>query len=447
MLAPSTSPRLAARGAAETPSPAEGDDAARARRAGDTLRARLAVALASVRVVASGLLGGAWFAFAGRGATSWYAAAAPARGFGLVAAIGVLAALPRDRRPPTSLLAAGVSLDVASLALGGWRALHAPPGGAALLLAVADLCLPAAVLALAAAQLAVGPGIEREALRLLEAAREALSSSAEWRAQWRRERRDFLARAESLAELVVHDLRNPLTVVLANVSLAIDALAGLPDLAEEREDLQIAHAEALRLSAMIGDLLVVPRLERGELRGHFAAGRVRDLLDTVARAREQQASAKGLRVEVVAPPELVAWIDELLVRRMLENLVGNALRHAPRGGRIELSARLERDRLLLAVRNDGPAVDPAVRARLFQKYATHGQRDPRSCGLGLYLCRMVAELHGGRIALVEREGWSVSFEASLPLGASAAPRRARGPATPLTDAASPNQGEDRCWKE
>jgi signal transduction histidine kinase len=390
-----------------------GDDSALVRLAGDTLHARLAAAVASVRVVASVLLGGTWFAAAASGATSWYAL--PARGVGLVVAVAVLAALPRDRRPPPALLAAGVSLDVASLSLGCWRVLHAPPGGASLVLALADLLLPAAVLALSVAELSVVASVEADALRLVQAKREAVASRVARLERSRRERRDLLARAETLAELVIHDLRNPLAVVLANVSLAVEAVARFPELAEEQEGLRIAQMEALRLSGMIGDLLVVPRLERGELRGDFAAKRVRDLLDAVAGARERQASAKGLRVEVVAPPELVAWIDEVLVRRMLENLVGNALRYAPRGGRIELAARVERDRLQLAVRNDGPAVDAAVRPRLFEKYAAQGPRDPRSSGLGLYLCRVVTELHGGRIALAERDGWNVSFEAELPL--------------------------------
>jgi signal transduction histidine kinase len=411
MLAPATLLGHDARDSAKA-SPPEGE-AALFRLAGDALHARLAAAVATVRVVASGALGATWLAAAASGATCWYAL--PARGVGLVAAVAVLAALLRDRRPAPPLLAAGVSLDVASLSLGGWRVLHAPPGGTSLVLALADLLLPAAVLALSVAELSVAASVEAQVLRLMRAKREAVASRVARIERSRRERRDLLARAETLAELVIHDLRNPLAVVLANVSLAVDAVARVPELAEEHEGLGIARMEALRLSGMIGDLLVVARLERGELRGDFAAKRVWDLLDAVACTRQRQASAKGLRVEVVAPPELVAWIDELLVRRMLENLVGNALRYAPRGGRIELGARVERDRLQLVVRNNGPAVDAALRPRLFEKYAAHGRRDPHSRGLGLYLCRVVAELHGGRITLAEREGWNVSFEAELPL--------------------------------
>jgi signal transduction histidine kinase len=149
---------------------------------------------------------------------------------------------------------------------------------------------------------------------------------------------------------------------------------------------------------------------------------VRNLLLEVARATAIRAQAREIRVDVTAPEELVALLDASLARRMLENLLANALRHAAGGGRVELAAGAERDRLCLAVRNTGEPVPPAARSRLFQKYATLGKDHAQRSGLGLYLCRLVAEAHGGSIALVEREGWNVSFEAELPL----APPRGSG---------------------
>jgi signal transduction histidine kinase len=295
-------------------------------------------------------------------------------------------------------------------------------------LGVADLALAAAVLALAMAQLAVGPALEAHALRRLLQAQAGLAAGNERRERSSPEPRDLVReRAEDLAELVVHDLKNPLAVVLSNVTVALDAVARIPGLAEEREALYVAQVEAVRLSGMIGDLLVLPRLEQGELGGHFATERIRDLLEAIARATELRAAANDLRLVVEAPPELVAWIDAFLVRRMVENLVSNALRHASRGGRVELSAQVDGGRLRLAVRNDGPGIAAEIRPRLFEKYATHGPGDHQNSGLGLYLCRVVAELHGGRIGLVEREGWSVSFEAELPLGGRHEGRRRLAP--------------------
>jgi signal transduction histidine kinase len=227
-------------------------------------------------------------------------------------------------------------------------------------------------------------------------------------------------RAECLVQLLVHDLRNPLATVLANVRLVQEALTGAPGRAEDVEFLRIAAAEAARLSSMIGDLLLLPRLEGGSLEGRLSAIEVRPLLEDVARAISMRSRAKGVRVEVAAPAELVALLDRSLARRLLENLVANALRHTPRSGRIELSAEVDGDRLRLAVRNTGDPIPASAHGLLFQKYATLGPGDEHRTGLGLYLCRLVAETHGGSIALVAREGWSVSFEADLPLASERA---------------------------
>jgi signal transduction histidine kinase len=308
-----------------------------------------------------------------------------------------------------------VAIDLASLVLAGWRAI-ALIDRAALPLVVAEVIVLAGVLVLAVAQGSTGRAIEVH-VALAEDQLRHQKEAVEERLE--RSRRDLLeaqARAEVFVQLVVHDLRNPLAVVLTNVQLAKEELQASPAHAEQVELLRIASSEGVRLSRMIGDLLLVPRLEGGEHSGRFAATGVRDVLVDVATAIAARARMKGVRIEVQAPRELVAWIDESLVRRMIENLVANGLRHTPPGGRVELSAQVERDRLRLAVRNTGEPIAGSVRARLFQKYATLGKGDYAARnGLGLYLCRLVAEAHGGTIALVEREGWRVSFEAELPL--------------------------------
>ena len=295
----------------------------------------------------------------------------------------------------------------------GWYA----PAALRILLLVA-----AAQLLLDVAHVSGGRDVALAVRRAEDELRARLAAAAASVDRSRRDLLDAQARAESFAQLVIHDLRSPLAVVLANLGLAIEALARSPDHLQEAESLQIAEGEAVRLSGMIGDLLLVPRLEGGALTGQFTPTTVRELLDAAATSAGTRAQAKEIRIDVLGPRELVASLDPSLVRRMLDNLAGNAIRHTPRGGRIELAARIERDRLRIAVRNTGEPVAGSVRARLFQKYATLGGSDAQRSGLGLYLCRLVAEAHGGDIALVDRPGWSVSFEADLPL---------RTPGTPL----------------
>jgi signal transduction histidine kinase len=229
------------------------------------------------------------------------------------------------------------------------------------------------------------------------------------------------AEAEALTRLVVHDLKNPLAALLQFVSLAESRLAEATALAQDerlrdaREDLRLAGEEGQRLAGMVGDLLLVSRLEHGALRPRLQPTPVAALLGQVARAAAPRAADRKVAVEVTADPDLMAPLDLDLARRLVENLAANALRFVERGGRVELAAALDGAALVLAVRNTGPAVPEAVRPHLFQKHAPGELRQVHGTGLGLYLCRLVAEAHGGRVALVETPGWPVAFEARLPL--------------------------------
>lgn len=228
------------------------------------------------------------------------------------------------------------------------------------------------------------------------------------------------AEAEALAKLVVHDLKNPLAALLQFVSLAESRLADAPALAsdaglrEAREDLRLAGEEGQRLSGMVGDLLLVARLEHGALTPRRQPTPILALLSQVARAAELRAADRRVTVDVTADPDLLHPLDLDLLRRLVENLAGNALRLVDRGGRVELAAWEADGALTIAVRHSGPAVPEAVRAHLFEKHAPAELRKLHNAGLGLYLCRLVAEAHGGHLALVETPGWPVALEARLP---------------------------------
>lgn len=167
---------------------------------------------------------------------------------------------------------------------------------------------------------------------------------------------------------------------------------------------------------MIGDLLLVSRLEEGALTLRPACVSVLAIVEPVGRALRAVASARAVRLDVAVPPDLVAPLDPELVRRLIENLVLNAIRHTGPGDRIEIAASSDGEALRLVVRNTGPGISEAARARLFEKEWTGGGGEWRNVGLGLYLCRLVARAHRGSIALVDRPGWNVAFEIAVPLG-------------------------------
>ena len=229
-----------------------------------------------------------------------------------------------------------------------------------------------------------------------------------------RQIREAQAQAQRLTQLVIHDLKNPLTVILTHLFLVRTRIAPIPELTQETEDLQLAEQEGRRLAAMIGDLLLLSRLERGELMAHPTCVRVRDVLGDAGRALGIVAAGKQVRLEVEVPPDLVAPLDANLVRRLVENLVSNAIRHTGPGDRIQIVATSDSEAVRLTVRNTGPAIPEGIRARLFERHATGGLGEWHNVGLGLYMCRLVAEAHGGSIALLDHSGWNVVFEAIFP---------------------------------
>jgi signal transduction histidine kinase len=239
---------------------------------------------------------------------------------------------------------------------------------------------------------------------------EALAAQAEAAAQ-----RDALLDArtvsEELSAAIVHDLKNPLATLLQYAALAEAQLQEAGAAPQILADLRLVGDEGRRLAKLIGDLLLVNRLERGGLTLRREATPVALLLERVAESYRPRARERGVTIEVTGTAGLTAALDPDLTLRLLENLVSNALRHVGQGDRIELAGDRTGDGVRLSVRNSGPPVPEEARAKLFEKYVTKGRREWHNAGLGLYLCRLVAEAHGGACQLVERPGWSVSFEA------------------------------------
>ncbi|MBF5042450.1 HAMP domain-containing histidine kinase [Aggregicoccus sp. 17bor-14] len=228
---------------------------------------------------------------------------------------------------------------------------------------------------------------------------------------------------DALSELVVHDLRSPLTAVLLNLEWLASEVG--PERPQWAESLRDCEALARRLTGMVTDLLEVSRLEEGRLTLKRTALSAARLVDEVRRQAAPLARTKGLQVEASVPPSLEVVADRALLTRVMENLAANAARHTPKGGRMQLEAQLRDDEVLLAVHNDGRPIPPPAREHLFDKFAQGSdEKNARSgWGLGLYFCRLAVEAHGGRIQVEDVPGWSTSFVVRLP---SAPPSPGRG---------------------
>ncbi|HWT05671.1 MAG TPA: HAMP domain-containing sensor histidine kinase [Xanthomonadales bacterium] len=204
-------------------------------------------------------------------------------------------------------------------------------------------------------------------------------------------------REARFAAEAAHELRTP----LARIASVAQSARGAGDAARD-DALERIAATAVEASATIGDLLALVREER-------VAPRLSEPVDlgALARAAVDAASRDGLRHDAQIAGE--SWVegDERRLRRLVENLLENAARHA----RTLVRVRVEPDgkRVALSVEDDGPGVAPELRERIFERFV-RADDDERGSGLGLAICRAIARAHGGDVVLEERN----RFVARLP---------------------------------
>jgi PAS domain S-box-containing protein len=217
---------------------------------------------------------------------------------------------------------------------------------------------------------------------------------------------------DDLTHTMVHDLRNPLTAVSGAFELIDSGLV-----AGERftEIVRIGRASTERMFGLVNSILDVSRLESGSLpleRCHLALG---PLVDETLRLQSPLVAERGPRLESTVTTELPpAFADRSLVARVLQNLVGNALKYTPEGY-VRVEAAPDGEAMLrVEVADSGCGIAEDLRPRLFQKFVT-GRDRQRGSGLGLAFCRLAVEAHGGRIWAAPEPGRGSRFSFTLPV--------------------------------
>ncbi|MCU0687460.1 MAG: hybrid sensor histidine kinase/response regulator [Polyangiaceae bacterium] len=231
-----------------------------------------------------------------------------------------------------------------------------------------------------------------------------------------RQQRDDLLRAalykERLTAFLVHDLKNPVNAMMLNAQLiARDAGTSLPS----RESAASILGEARTLVRMIMNLLDISKGDEGRLVVVRAPVELAKLVGEVLEALGPR--ARDAEVELVSSIEAAGVeADADLLRRVLENLVENAVRHAPRGTAVRVSALRRGGQVELRVADAGRGVPPELRERIFERFMqveTSPDSSRAGRGLGLAFCKLAAEAHGGRI-WVEGGSPGALFCVSLP---------------------------------
>lgn len=220
-------------------------------------------------------------------------------------------------------------------------------------------------------------------------------------------RREFVAN-------VSHEMRTPLSLVLGYVeTLRAGALA---DPARANEFLATIETHARRLAAIVEDLLDLSRLESGAQAVRPRSVDVPSFVSKVADALRPLAEKRGHELILqTCPVDLVA--DPDLLDRAISNLVDNAIKYTPEGGRIRLSARAERDDIVFEVEDNGIGIPEADQPRIFERFYRVDRsrsRELGGTGLGLAIVKHVAQLHGGAVSVDSRPGVGSRFTLRIP---------------------------------
>jgi signal transduction histidine kinase len=253
-------------------------------------------------------------------------------------------------------------------------------------------------------------GARVRSLLRLKAATDALEESF-------RKLRELEKVRDDLMKMIVHDLKTPLSSVLATLEMVLDGDFG--HVAERQRGVLLdAEGKAEELLALIEDLLEVARIEDGRLTLTLERIAPAAMLTEVAHewgVRFQQERAQAsVEVNDEAP---VIEADKGLLRRVFGNLVQNALSHSSEPVRLTLSARPDGDGILFTVADNGPGIPKEYHELIFRKFEQVRTPDiprVRSSGLGLAFCRLAVDAHGGRIWVQSEEGKGSAFHIHLP---------------------------------
>jgi PAS domain S-box-containing protein len=221
---------------------------------------------------------------------------------------------------------------------------------------------------------------------------------------------------DEFVSLVSHELRTPLTSIRGYLELVLDGAAG--SLTEEQDRfLRVVERNADRLLGLVGDLLFVAQVDAGRLPVEF------DDLDLALVAAEcvdgvrPAAEAKSLELILDASP-LAAKGDRGRLDQLLGNLVSNAVKFTPEGGRVTVSVSSQDESALIEVSDNGIGVPEAELDELFTRFfrsSTATENAIPGTGLGLVIAKAIAEAHGGQIAVESRQGVGTTFKVTLPL--------------------------------
>jgi len=219
---------------------------------------------------------------------------------------------------------------------------------------------------------------------------------------------------------VSHDLRSPLASIqgyLETLELKEESL----EPQQRRNYLNVALAQTKRLSSLVRQLFELSKLDARQTEPHFESFPIAELVQDVVMQYEPEAEKLGVELRAVLPegglPHVCADIG--LLERVLTNLLDNALRHTPKGGRVEVRPVHIGELVCVQVRDTGAGIDPEMLETVFERFSrsdtSRSRADGEGAGLGLAIARKILDLHGGSINAESTPGEGTTFTFGLPV--------------------------------
>lgn len=215
-----------------------------------------------------------------------------------------------------------------------------------------------------------------------------------------------------------HELRTPVAILQGETEVTLSRPDRTPD--EYRETLSILRDESKRLAHIIEDLFTLTRADAGQYPLQLREVYLDELTADVLRRTRSLAISKGLTLTSSIEPELPLEADEDLLRRMLLNLLDNAIKYTPAGGKIHVECRREGNAYIVEVTDTGAGIPAELQPRIFERFfradkaRSRSEGDTGGAGLGLSIALWIAEAHHGRLELTRSDASGTMFTACLP---------------------------------
>ena len=226
-----------------------------------------------------------------------------------------------------------------------------------------------------------------------------------------------------LVATVAHEFRTPLTSLRRVVHLCTEQVAG-PVTEKQAELLHAARDDCDRLQRMVDDLLDLSRIESGRVELFPLPTAVSHLVHSAFEEHKQEAAETGLSLTMESSlAEARVLADHERIGHVFSNLIINAIRHTPKGGRVTLGAQEVNGAVRLTVTDTGKRIRKEYQTRIFEKLFRVPDTEPRGAGLGLYIAREIVTGHGGDIGVESEPGTGTTFWFTLPVAGATSSKR------------------------